>query len=53
MTLASGGGESDFPACGPPVSFSVDLASSAVTPAGSVHKYRGDNLVRKWVQFKR
>ena len=25
-----------FPACGPPASFSVHLASSAVTPAGSV-----------------
>ena len=28
------------PACGPPASFSVHLASSAVTPAGSVHKSR-------------
>ena len=27
MTLASGGGESDVPACGPPASFSVHLAS--------------------------
>ena len=45
MTLASGGGgESDVPACGPPASFSVHLASSAVTPAGSVHKSRGDNV---------
>ena len=35
MTLASGG-ESDVPACGPPASFSVHLASSAVTPAGFV-----------------
>ena len=40
MTLASGG-ESDVPACGLPASFSVHLASSAVTPAGSVHKSRG------------
>ena len=47
MTLASGG-ESDVPACGPPASFSVHLASSAVTPAGSVHKSRGDNVVRMW-----
>ena len=31
MTLASGeGGESDLPACGPPASFSVHLANSAV-----------------------
>ena len=37
------GGESDVPACGPPASFSVHLAGSAVTPAGSVHKSRGDN----------
>ena len=33
MTLASGG-ESNAPACGPPVA----SPSSAVTPAGSVHK---------------
>ena len=52
MTLASGG-ESDVPACGPPASFSVHLASSAVTPAGSVHQSRGDNVVRMWVQLKR
>ena len=38
MTLASGG--SDVPACGTPASFSVHLASSAVTPAGSVNKSR-------------
>ena len=46
MTLASGG-ESDVPACGLPDSFSVHLASSAVTPARSVHKSRGDNVVRR------
>ena len=46
-------GESDVPACGPPASFSVHRASSAVTPAGSVHKSRGDNVVRMWVQLKR
>ena len=46
-------GESDFPACGPPVSYSVHLASSAVTPAGSVHKSRGDNVVLMWVQLKK
>ena len=43
MTLAIGGG-GDFPACGPPASFSVHLASSAVTAAGYVHKSRGDNV---------
>ena len=52
ITLASGG-ESDVPACGPPASFSVHLASSAVNSAGSVHKSRGDNVVRMWVQLKR
>ena len=31
-------GESDLPACGTPACFSVHLPSSAVTPAGSVHK---------------
>ena len=51
MTLASGG-ESDVPACGPPASFSVHLAISAVTSAGSVHKFRGDNVVRMWVQLE-
>ena len=45
MTLASvGGGESDLPACGPPSSFFVHLTSSALTPAGYVHKSRGDNV---------
>ena len=27
--------------------------SSAVTPSGSVHTSRGDNVVRMWVQLKR
>ena len=31
------------------LSFSVHLPSSSVTPAGSVHKSRGDNVVRMWV----
>ena len=52
MTLASGG-ESDVPDCGPQASISVHLACSAVTPAGSVHKSRGDNAVRMWVQLNR
>ena len=34
-------------------SFSDHLASSVVTQTGSVHKSRGDNLVRMWVQLKR
>ena len=38
-------GESDLPACGPPASVSVHLA-------GSVHKSRGDSVVRMWVQLK-
>ena len=44
MTLVSGGGESDHAACGPPASLTVHLASSAVTPVGSVHKSRGNNV---------
>ena len=39
MTLAMG--ESEVPACGPPASFSDHLPSSAVTPAGYVHKSSG------------
>ena len=39
-------GESDHPAFVPPVSISLYLASSSITPAGSVHKSRGDNVVR-------
>ena len=38
--------ESDHPAFGPP-------ASSSITPVGSVHKSRGDNVVRMWVPLKR
>ena len=34
----NGGGESDLPACGSQVSFSVHLSSNAVIPAGFVHK---------------
>ena len=32
---------------------SIPLVSSTVTSAGSVHKSRGDNVVRVWVQLKR
>ena len=39
-------GEYDHPAFGPP-------ASSSIIPAGSVHKSRGDSVVRMWVQLKR
>ena len=46
-------GESDISACGPSASFSIHLTSSAVTPAGSVHKFSGDKGVRMWVQLKR
>ena len=46
-------GESDLLACGPPASFSVRLASSAVTMVGSVHKSTGDNVVCMWVQLNR
>ena len=37
---------------GPLASFRVHMASSAFTPAGYVHKSRGDNVVRIWVQLK-
>ena len=47
------GGESDHPAFCPPASISLHLASTSITPAGSVHKSRGDSVVRMWVQLKR
>ena len=37
-------GETDLPVCGTSASFSVPLASSALTPAKSVHKSMGDNV---------
>ena len=43
-------GESDQPAF---VSLSLHLACSSITPAGSVHKSKGDNVVCIWVQLKR
>ena len=45
-----GGGESDHSTFGPPASISLHLASNSITPAGSVHKSRGDSVVRMWVQ---
>ena len=53
MTLASGGGESDLPTCGPPDSYSVHLASSAVTPAGSVHKFMSAYAVEEMMSVMR
>ena len=50
MTLASGGGGPMFPLV---VHQPAYLASSTVTPARSVHKSRGDNVVCMWVQLKR
>ena len=46
-------GESDHPTFGPPASISLHLASSFITQAESVHKSRGDSVVRMWVQLKR
>ena len=46
-------GESDHPTFGPPASISLHLASNSITPSGSVHKSRGDSVVRMWVQLKR
>ena len=53
LPLFVGGGESDHLAFVPPASISLHLASSSITPAGSVHKSRGDSVVRIWVQLKR
>ena len=39
-------GESDVPAMGPPANLSIHLAISSIIPAGSVHKSRGDSVVR-------
>ena len=49
MTFASGGSPM-FPLV---VHQPASPSNSAVTPAGSVHKSRGDNVVRMWVQLKR
>ena len=38
-------GECDHPAFGPPASLSLNLASRFITPAGFVHKSRGENVV--------
>ena len=46
-------GESDHPAFGPPASLSLSMVKSSITPVGSVHKSRGDTVVRMWVQLKR
>ena len=53
MTLASRGWSPIFTLVVHVASFSVNVAISAVTPAGSVHKSRGDNVVRMWMQLKR
>ena len=47
------GGGTDHPAFGSPASLSLHLASSSITPAGSVHKSKGDCVVRMWVQLKK
>ena len=52
LTLVCGG-EPDHPVSGPPASLSLHLASSSIIPAGSVHKSRGDNVMRMWMQLKR
>ena len=46
-------GQSDVPAFGPPANLSTHLAIISIIPAGSVHKSRGDSVVRMWVQLKR
>ena len=44
LTLVCVAGESDHPAFGPPARISINLASSSITAAGSVHKSRGDSV---------
>ena len=48
-------GESDHPAFGLPASISLHLASNSVTPAGPVHKSRGDSVVqlKRWCVLQR
>ena len=46
-------GESDHPAFCLPVSLSLHLANSSISPAVSVHKSRDDSVVSMWVQLKR
>ena len=41
------------PAFGPPASLYLHLASSSITPAGSIHKSRSHSAVRMWVHLKR
>ena len=52
LTLVCGG-EFDHPSFGPPASLCLHQGSSSITPAGSVHKSIGNNVVRMWVQLKR
>ena len=47
LTLASWAGPI-FPLVVHQLASPLHLASSAVTPAGSVHKSRGNNVVRMW-----
>ena len=51
--LWGGGGGPHQHVFGPPASLPLHPASSSITPAGSVHKSKGDNVVRMWVQVKR
>ena len=45
--------ESDHPAFVPPAILYLHLASSSISSTESVHKARGDSVVRMWVQLKR
>ena len=51
--FCGGGGEFDPPVFGPPASLSLHLASSSITPPGSVHKSKSGCVARMWVQLKR
>ena len=52
LVCVGGGREYNHPAFGPPASVSLHLASSSLTPAGTVYKSRGDSVVRMWVKLK-
>ena len=56
LTIAGGGGVGDGASPIFPLvvhQLASPATSSEVTPVGSVHKSRSDNVVRMWVQLKR
>ena len=53
LTLVCGGGGVRSSRFWTTTGLSLYLVSSSTIPAGSVHKSRGDNVVRMWMQLKR